>query len=102
MKPACDMIRDLLPLYQDGVCSEESKRQVDAHLQDCPACREELRLLQTSFSAPKATVKEQAVAKAAAKAWKRRRLWPMLVFYLAVALLILVFIGMMGIGWVKD
>lgn len=24
MKYPCDLIRDLLPLYQDGVCSEES------------------------------------------------------------------------------
>ncbi|MBD5101498.1 MAG: hypothetical protein HDT27_02150 [Subdoligranulum sp.] len=40
MKYPCDMIRDLLPLYLDGVCSEESKRAVEAHLQECSACKE--------------------------------------------------------------
>ena len=33
------MIRDLLPLYQDGVCSEESRAAVEEHLRECPSCR---------------------------------------------------------------
>ena len=28
----CDLIRDLLPLYLDGVCSDASRRAVKAHL----------------------------------------------------------------------
>ena len=42
----CNVIRDLLPLYADKVCSEESRRLVETHLQDCPQCRETARLLQ--------------------------------------------------------
>ena len=34
----CDMIQDLLPLYQDGVCSETSKQIVEQHLQQCEDC----------------------------------------------------------------
>ena len=39
MKYPCDLIRDLLPLYQDGVCSEESRAAVEEHLRECPSCR---------------------------------------------------------------
>ena len=35
----CEIINDLLPLYVDGVCSEETKKEVEEHLKTCPACR---------------------------------------------------------------
>lgn len=34
----CSVITDLLPLYQDGLCSPESRALVEAHLQTCSAC----------------------------------------------------------------
>ena len=39
MKFECGLIRDLLPLYHDGVCSAESKRAVIDHLSECEECR---------------------------------------------------------------
>lgn len=42
MKIACEVIRDLLPLYHDDVCSQESRVLVEAHLDQCEACKEEL------------------------------------------------------------
>ena len=42
MKTDCNIIRDLLPLYVDDVCSQESKKLVEEHLQECPACLEEM------------------------------------------------------------
>ncbi len=41
MKYPCAMINDLLPLYADGVCSEESRQAVMEHLKDCACCRKE-------------------------------------------------------------
>ncbi|MGN0448325.1 MAG: zf-HC2 domain-containing protein [Acutalibacteraceae bacterium] len=38
MKYPCEMIQDLLPLYLDGVCSEESKKAVSQHLKECTGC----------------------------------------------------------------
>ena len=35
----CDIVRDLLPLYADGLCSVESRRAVEVHLKTCEACR---------------------------------------------------------------
>lgn len=42
MKLGCDVIKDLLPLYVDHICSEESRALIDEHLQSCTDCREEL------------------------------------------------------------
>lgn len=38
MKNSCDVIRDLLPLYADDACSQESRRVVEEHLAECPEC----------------------------------------------------------------
>ncbi|WP_343208771.1 zf-HC2 domain-containing protein [Anaerolentibacter hominis] len=42
MKSSCAVIRDLLPLYYDQVCSKESRELVEEHVKECEACREEL------------------------------------------------------------
>lgn len=46
----CDVIRDLLPSYLDGICSDASKKIVDAHLKQCNACRDLVEQMQeTAF-----------------------------------------------------
>lgn len=39
-KYPCGIVRDLIPLYRDGVCGEESRRIVEEHLLECADCRE--------------------------------------------------------------
>lgn len=39
MKYPCGIIRDLLPLYIDDVCNQESRSAVEEHLLECAACR---------------------------------------------------------------
>ncbi|MBQ8014952.1 MAG: zf-HC2 domain-containing protein [Clostridia bacterium] len=39
MKFNCEIIRDLLPLYCDGVCSAASKKAIDEHLEECKLCK---------------------------------------------------------------
>jgi len=41
-KTNCDLINDLLPLYADNVCSEESKAAVAEHISGCEKCRTQL------------------------------------------------------------
>jgi hypothetical protein len=38
MNLKCTVIEDLLPLYIDGICSEDTKEIVEKHLAECPAC----------------------------------------------------------------
>ena len=42
----CEIVRDLLPLYCDGVVSETTAGVVKAHLEDCAACRAEYEMME--------------------------------------------------------
>ena len=39
MSEECEVIRDLLPLYADEVCSAKSRELVEDHISTCPECR---------------------------------------------------------------
>ena len=39
MEKNCKVISDLLPLYLDEACSDESKKIVKEHLKECEKCR---------------------------------------------------------------
>lgn len=54
----CEVIRDLLPLYLDGVCSEETKKIVEEHLAECGECQEYMQQLQTDLNMGKESVKD--------------------------------------------
>lgn len=36
----CNVVRDLFPLYFDGLCSEETRKQLEEHLDHCETCRQ--------------------------------------------------------------
>ncbi len=40
MKYSCNLIQDLLTLYHDGVCSEESNKIIENHLEECSTCKD--------------------------------------------------------------
>ena len=48
MKYPCEMVKDVMPLYYDDACSEETKRIVEEHLEECVSCREVLKKLKSS------------------------------------------------------
>ena len=41
----CDIVKDLLPLYVDDVCSEKSKIAIEEHLEECEECRSYFEIL---------------------------------------------------------
>ena len=45
----CGVIQDLLPLYVDQICSQESRRAVEEHVENCPLCRARLEELRRRF-----------------------------------------------------
>lgn len=51
----CNIIRDLLPLYEDDAVSGDTAELVREHLKNCPACREELHRMGTPVSVPPVT-----------------------------------------------
>lgn len=46
MKISCNIADDLLPLYIDGSCSEESRAVLEEHLNECSICQEKLDRMQ--------------------------------------------------------
>lgn len=74
----CDVIRDLLPLYHDGVCSAESVLEVEAHLPQCPPCRQALEEIRTEVGTQRVPtptdVSTGEAMRALGRRWKRSRI----------------------------
>lgn len=45
MKVSCEIIKDLIPLYHDGVCSDDSRVMIEGHLLECDSCKAELQAM---------------------------------------------------------
>lgn len=48
MRHECNLIRDLLPLYYDEVCSKESRNAVEEHLGECEDCRQYYKYMKSA------------------------------------------------------
>lgn len=95
MKLDCDVVRDLLPLYHDKVCSEKSKNLVEAHLSECSDCREYLQDMDEELKLGD-LVEEAQPLKKVEKRLKHMRLAAFGAGLIAAALFI--FLGWMGLA----
>lgn len=92
MKITCNVIKDLLPLYYDHMCSEETKQIVEEHLKSCESCRKELAYLSGDFTF-NANINEEKIRTNASKAVKKIRNKNIILgFVAAVCVLAIVFI----------
>lgn len=73
MNISCEIIKDLLPLYYDGVCSEDSKKAVEEHLLQCENCRAELSSMDSTFIVPQTeqNINEAHEIRQLSKRWKK-------------------------------
>ena len=55
MKTSCKIIEDLLPMYHDGICSEESEVLIEEHMKECESCRQILASLRGEIALQKET-----------------------------------------------
>lgn len=108
MKYPCDLIRDLLPLYQDGVCNEESRAAVEEHLRECPSCRayqtalcEADGLFPVSGEEPEQTA-DQEFRKAASLRAVRKTLLQRQVLAAVLALAVLAVLVLSAIGFLRS
>ena len=49
---SCEVARDLLPLYCDDVCSQESRILIEEHLKNCSDCDALLKKMKMARSRP--------------------------------------------------
>lgn len=73
MRLPCKVIEDLLPMYYDGVCSEESAALVEEHLKECPKCSSMLSQLQAGIENPGKQVDDLKPLKEIEKQWKNTK-----------------------------
>lgn len=59
----CNLIRDLLPLYIDGLCSPETGEQIKAHLAACPSCQREYEQMKAAPRVPVADAERKTFAE---------------------------------------
>lgn len=88
MKLPCEIIRDLLPLYHDGVCSEVSKTLVNEHLRDCKDCAKALRKIDIDIDVPKLEADAVKPLKSLQNKWNKRTWQKGILIGLAVFMLV--------------
>lgn len=60
-KYPCGLVRDLLPLYRDNVCGEDSRKIVEEHISECTECADVLEQLGDCSVEETLTVETSAV-----------------------------------------
>lgn len=100
MKINCEIVQDLLPLYEDGVCSASSRAAVEEHLKTCDNCR---KMKEGAAAIPETEVllESSEQDEAAADSFKKvRRRWgaSLLVILLMIPLLLMTVNQIRGAG----
>lgn len=91
MENSCGIIGDLLPLYVDGVCSQESSAVVEQHIKECGECRREYEILQKETVIPAES--DDTLLRQIKRKIRREKI----VISIIVALVLLVNIGTAGV-----
>ncbi|WP_352399535.1 DUF3955 domain-containing protein [Anaerotignum sp.] len=86
MKITCEIIQDLLPLYYDNVCSEDSRKLVEDHFKTCKNCRHELELMSADIYVEN-QIEDINVIKNISKHWKNDKLIAFLIGVMVISAL---------------
>ena len=96
MRVPCELVEDLLPLYHDKACSEDSRAMVDEHLQGCSACRKTLAEIHEQVEHPREDMEGMREAQ---KMWMRVRRRNVLQYLIALCFL---FLAIAVIAWATN
>ena len=91
----CEIIKDLLPLYSDNVCSEKSVKIVEEHLKECSECSDELRKIKECPIVPEIDEDMKKAVKNAGKRIKKGKKKTVIETVALVLILVLLF-GVIG------
>lgn len=93
MRLSCKVIEDILPMYYDGVCSEESAALVEEHLKECSHCNHILSELRSDIATPEKNVDDIKPLKKIQKSYKKMRMHWMLAIATILLLIPIAFFG---------
>ncbi len=87
----CEIVRDLIPLAADDVASESSKRLIESHIQDCPACRACYDMMTAKIAEPAPIAEDSRFIRLCRRMeknfrWRKFILW-LLVIALSVSII---------------
>lgn len=87
MKIACEIIRDILPLYAEDMVSQPTKDMVEDHLSECEGCKKELEALRKPQKLPVET--DATSLKRVGASIRRRRILAVMAVLLFVGTLLM-------------
>lgn len=104
MKQSCNVIKDLLILYEDDACSEESIQLIEEHLKTCPECSKYLERIQHTDDILSEEIKEtilpeEKIMKHSLKKVRRRWVASLIAVFMLIPLL---GVGIMGYHEAQD
>ena len=100
MKLPCKIVEDMLPIYYDGVCSEESAMLIEEHLKNCTQCSRLLTDLQTEIEISEKPVDDLKPLVRIQKKWKKsKRVYLRTGICVTLAVLVLVMTVFSGIWY---
>lgn len=93
MNISCEIIKDLLPLYHDGICSDDTKTLVEEHLAHCSECMDDLNAMDAKLpvNTPKENLHEADAIKKLSKKWKKGK-WLSLLKGIGIATVVFILI----------
>lgn len=101
MKIKCGVIEDLLPLYQDKVCSEESIALIEKHLEECENCKKLTESMQIEFAVSEET-EEKSTNKYFKKGFKKiKRRFAIILICVLILMPVLVVVGRLTVNEIK-
>lgn len=100
MKIPCEIVQDMLPLYEDELCSPVSKAYIEEHLQECPKCRTQIGSI-NSFKEPEIHNDTRSEDRAVVRSFRKlRRRWgvSLMAMLLIIPMLLLTVNQVRGVG----
>lgn len=90
MKYDCEVIKDLLPIYKDGVTNKKSNEVIEEHLKECKECKEYYCAInQSEITLPEAPVIENPSIVGYGKRIKKKRKVVLITVVSIIAILLL-------------
>ena len=93
----CNVIKDLLPSYVDGICSEDTIEIVEEHLHSCKECKAQLTMMQTDYVEPIPEQVSNAIAPFK-KVKKKRRIQVVTATFLTFILTVIGALAIQEVG----
>lgn len=105
-KISCSIAKDLLPLYIEGILSEETAQVVGMHLQTCESCKKDFEIMRQEFvfpSAPKIQEENEKILKELKRQLKIKRiLTGVVAVFVTIAVIISGYMVYTNVGEVYD